>query len=77
MVSGIFSFDLSILNKNGFYFDQKIMKMMPMMPISSSNFGKMGMCIQGVTPLPVPDYYNLIISLRVVMTTSLFLSVKS
>ena len=36
-------------------FDQEIMEIMPILPIYSSTFGQMGMCIDGVVPgLPGP-----------------------
>ena len=53
MVSGIFSFDFSILTENVLYFDQQIMKMMP---IYSSTFGQMGMGIDWVAPRACPGF---------------------
>ena len=42
MVSGIFIFD----------FDRKMIEIMPILPINSSNFAQMGMGIDGVAPPP-------------------------
>ena len=52
MVSGTISFDFSISTNKLFDFYQKMMKMMPMLPIYSSSFGKIGMDIDGVAPPP-------------------------
>ena len=53
MVSGIFSLHFSILINIIFDFYRKIMKMMPILPICASTFGKMG--IDGVAPPNQPN----------------------
>ena len=55
MVPGIFSFKITILTNNFFEFDRK---MMLILPIFSSTFGQMGICIDGVAHSPyIVVYY--------------------
>ena len=47
VISGIYIFDFDRFFSD---FDQKVMEIMPILPIYCSNFGQMGICIDGVAP---------------------------
>ena len=64
MVSGIFSFNFSISTTNVFCFDQKIMKMMPMLHIYSSTFGQMGMGLPPPSTMIIETSDNRLCELR-------------
>ena len=64
MVSGIFSFDFSISTENVFCFDQKIMKMMPMLHIYSSTFSQIGMGLPTPSTMIIETSDNRLCELR-------------
>ena len=55
MVSGLFIFDFLILTEIFLDFDRKMFEMIHILPIYYSNFGQMGMGIDG---LPPPRFKN-------------------
>ena len=64
MVSGIFSFDFSISTENIFCFDQKLMKMMPMLHIYSSTFSQIGMRLPAPSTMIIETSDNRLCELR-------------